>query len=781
MPAAALSLGLVAALAAPLAAAQSAFPAGADIDAVMEQAIGENRIPGGVVLIGHQGKIVFQKAYGFRSHHPDEAMTVDTIFDAASLTKVVVTTSSVMKLFEQGRIRLNDPVTAYLPEFQGGKSPITVRNLMTHFSGLRPDLDMPPAWKGHETGIRLAMQDTPMDPPGVRFVYSDLNFILLGAIVERISGLSLPEFARRNLFVPLKMSDSMFNPPASLRHRIAPTEQLPGAAAALRGVVHDPTARAMGGVAGHAGLFTTAADLSKFAEMLLQGGQTNGPRVFRTVSVLKFTTPQTPPDQPILRGLGWDLDSPYSGNRGELFPIGSYGHTGFTGTSLWIDPLSGSYVILLTNSVYPHIRPPITGLRARVATIAAAALGIAGPGIQLTGYNETLVGPGRHRVVERNSSTLNGIDVLLASPAPYWKAKRVGLITNQTGLTRDGRRSVDALLAAGWKVTALFSPEHGWEGKQDFENIDNTVDRTTGIRVWSLYKHKDLRPTTAMLSSVDVLIFDIQDVGARFYTYLSTMNYAMRAASARKIPFFVLDRPNPITGVHVEGPMLEPELKSFIGCFEMPLRHGMTAGELAQMMNGEQHIGADLQVIHMKYWARGDWFDSTGLLWVNPSPNMRSLNAALLYPGIAMLEASQDYSVGRGTDAPFEQIGANWIQGVELAGYLNSRYIPGVRVYPTRFRPLSSNLANNLIEGVRFVITDRNSFDSVRLGLEVAAAIAKLYPGKIVLEDDARLIGSRKVIRALDEGRDPRMILQDEEHALRAFLVLRAKYLIYRK
>ena len=207
----------------------------------------------------------------------------------------------------------------------------------------------------------------------------------------------------------------------------------------------------------------------------------------------------------------------------------------------------------------------------------------------------------------------------------------------------------------------------------------------------------------------------------------------------------------------------------------------MTAGELAQMMNGEQHIGADLQVIHMKYWARGDWFDSTGLLWVNPSPNMRSLNAALLYPGIAMLEASQDYSVGRGTDAPFEQIGANWIQGVELAGYLNSRYIPGVRVYPTRFRPLSSNLANNLIEGVRFVITDRNSFDSVRLGLEVAAAIAKLYPGKIVLEDDARLIGSRKVIRALDEGRDPRMILQDEEHALRAFLVLRAKYLIYRK
>lgn len=758
----------------------SAFSGAPAIDRVMEEAIREDRIPGGVVLVGHHGKIVFEKAYGFRSRHPNEPMTLDTVFDAASLTKVVVTTSSVMKLFEQGRIRLNDPVTAYLPEFQGGKSPITVRNLMTHFSGLRPDLDMPPAWKGHETGIRLAMQDKPVDPPGVRFVYSDLNFILMGAIVERLSGMDLAEYARRNLFAPLAMKDSMFNPPASLKARIAPTERLPGTSAPLRGVVHDPTARAMGGIAGHAGLFTTAADLSKFAQMILHDGQANGVAMFRPVTVVKFTTPQSPADQPILRGLGWDLDSPFSGNRGELFPIGSFGHTGFTGTSLWIDPFSQTYVILLTNSVYPHIRPAITGLRAKVATVAAASFGITGPRIQLTGYNETLVGAGLHRVVHRNAQTLNGIDVLLASPVPEWRDKRIGLITNQTGHTHDGRRNVDALLAAGWKVTTLFSPEHGWEGLLDTENVDNTIDRKTGLRVWSLYKQQDRRPDAAMLAAVDLLIFDIQDVGARFYTYLSTMNYAMRAAASRKIPFAVLDRPNPITGVHIEGPVLEAGLESFIGCFEMPIRHGMTAGELARMMNHEQHIGADLRVIAMKNWSRGDWFDSTGLLWVNPSPNMRSLNAALLYPGLAMLEASKDYSVGRGTDAPFEQIGAPWVRGAELAQYLNSRYIPGVRIYATRFRPVSSNLANKLIEGVRFVVINRDAFDSVRLGLEVAAAIANLYPGKIAFDDNARLIGSHMVIESIQAGTDPRQIMQGQESALRSFLLRREKYLIYR-
>src|SRR5579871_2070094 len=295
-------------------------------DPILEGAVKDGLIPGAVLVVGHDGQVVFRKAYGERALIPArEAMTVDTIFDAASLTKVIATTSSVMKLFEQGKIRLNDPVTKYLREFQGGHSEITIRNLMTHFSGLRPDLDLQPAWSGYETGIQRALIDKPAGPPGVRFVYSDINFILLGEIVRRLSGKTLPEFARVNIFEPLGMNDSMFQPPASLRPRIAPTEIDPATGRPLWGVVHDDTSRYMGGVAVHAGLFTTADDLAKFAQMLLDHGQANGTRLFSPLTIEKFTTPASPADQPILRGFGWDTDSPYSSNRGDLFPIGSFG------------------------------------------------------------------------------------------------------------------------------------------------------------------------------------------------------------------------------------------------------------------------------------------------------------------------------------------------------------------------------------------------------------------------------------------------------------------------
>src|SRR5579864_2786138 len=246
------------------------FSAGPDLDAVIDQAIREDRIPGAVLAVGHNGTPVYSKAYGHRALEPArEAMTMDTIFDCASLTKVVATTSALMKLFEDGKVRLNDRVTEYLPEFQGGKSEITVRNLMTHFSGLRPDLDLEPVWSGYETGIHRALIDKPAGPPGVRFVYSDINFILLGEIVRRLSGETLPEFAAKTVFNPLEMRDTMFQPPDSLRPRIAPTEMLEKSHVILRGVVHDPTARNMGGIAGHAGLFSTADDLGRFCQMML--------------------------------------------------------------------------------------------------------------------------------------------------------------------------------------------------------------------------------------------------------------------------------------------------------------------------------------------------------------------------------------------------------------------------------------------------------------------------------------------------------------------------------
>jgi uncharacterized protein YbbC (DUF1343 family)/CubicO group peptidase (beta-lactamase class C family) len=771
---------LLCAAALSFAASAQTFSGSAQLDQAIRSAIKRGEIPGAVLVVGRNGQVIHRQAYGNRALLPAiEPMTEDTIFDLASLTKVVATTSAMMKLFEEGQIRLNDPVTNYIPEFQGGHSTITIRNLMTHFSGLPPSVSMKPAWSGYDSGIHVAAETKPIAAPGQRFIYSDINFILCGEIVHRVTGQSLADYTREKIFLPLGMNETRFQPPAREVARIAPTERIANAPGPLRGLVHDPTSQNMGGVAGHAGLFSTADDLSRFAQMMLNRGELDGVRLFSPLTVEKFTTPQSPPDQPVLRGLGWDIDSPYSGTRGELFPVGSYGHTGFTGTSLWIDPATGMYVILLTNSVHPMVRRPITPLRSRVATIAAASLDVLPPAVHLTGYNETLSLAGVAREVARNGDVLTGLDVLARENFARFQGKRLGLITNHTGIDRAGRRNVDLMLQAGVSLVALYSPEHGIAGTEDHEQIANSKDAATGIPVFSLYMGENRRPTPAMLEGVDVLVFDIQDVGARFYTYISTMGNAMEEAAKRGIEFYVLDRPNPLTGTRVEGPVLDQGLTSFVGWYPLPLRHGMTIGELARLFNAEKKIGAKLTVVEMKGWERGDWFDSTRLPWVNPSPNMRSLTAALLYPGIAMLEYSRNYSVGRGTDSPFEWIGAEFINGPELAAYLNKRMVPGVRAYPVTFHPSASNLAGENIQGIRLIVTDRDVFNSSTLGIELAAALQQLYPGKIDLAANQRLIGSQALIASILRGDEPRKIVQDQQDALAEFLKVREKYLIY--
>jgi uncharacterized protein YbbC (DUF1343 family)/CubicO group peptidase (beta-lactamase class C family) len=752
----------------------------AAVDPLIDEAVQSHLIPGAVLLVGHNDEIVYRKAYGLKAWLPErEPMTLDTIFDAASLTKVIATTPAVMRLFEQGKLRIDDPVVKYLPEFQGGKSDITIRLLMTHFSGLAPDLELVPKWSGYQTGIDKALIAKPTGPAGVHFVYSDINFILMGEIVRRLSGQSLAEFARDQVYAPLGMHDTEFLPAPGLLPRIAPTEYEEENGMPFRGVVHDPTSRFMGGVAGHAGVFTTADDLAKYAQMLVNMGNFNGSRLFLPETVRKFTEPASPADQPVLRGLGWDIDSPFSSNRGELFPIGSYGHTGFTGTSLWIDPNSQSFVIFLTNVVHLKRGNSLSSLRGRLATAIAASFGMDIPhDVAITGYNETISGAGVHRVVERNADTLTGLDVMEAGGFRELKGKRIGLITNQTGLDRAARRNIDVMLSAGVHVTTIYSPEHGLSGTQD-SDIGDTKDAQSGIPVVSLYEPNRRRLMASQMENLDAVVFDIQDVGARFYTYSCTMLYALEEAGKVRKPFYVLDRPNPITGTHIEGPLLDKELESFVGCYDMPLRHGMTFGELANMANQERYWGADLHVIHLKNWLRGDWFDATTLDWVNPSPNIRSLNAALLYPGVAMLEAMTNYSVGRGTDAPFEQIGADWIKGQGLAAALNAQFIPGVRAYPTKFQPAASNFAGQTIEGVRFVITDRESFDSTRLGIEIASALQTLYPGKIDFEKCKGLIGNRETITALQQGKEAIEIYTAAQGDASKFAERRKAYLLY--
>jgi CubicO group peptidase (beta-lactamase class C family) len=348
----------------------------AGMDAAIEQAIAEQKCPGGVLWLEHNGK-AYHKAFGYRAIVPQrEAMTEDTIFDAASLTKVVACTPAVMLLIQRGQVKLDEPVQTYIPEFKGdGKEAITVRQLLTHTSGLRPDIETSSDWKGQGTAIEKACAEKLQTKPGSTFKYSDINFFLLGEVVQRVSRTPLEVFVQREIYGPLKMTDTGYLPPKKKLPRIAPTEVVDGKP--WRGIVHDPTARHMGGVAGHAGLFTTAGDLARYARMLLNHGDLDGVRIFKPETVKLMTSVQTPPEISARRGLGWDIDSPYSGPRGDIFPIGSYGHTGWTGGSLWIDPVSKTFVIFLSNRNHPTEKGSVTALRHTLGTLAAEAVATA--------------------------------------------------------------------------------------------------------------------------------------------------------------------------------------------------------------------------------------------------------------------------------------------------------------------------------------------------------------------------------------------------------------------
>lgn len=758
------------------------------VDAVIEQAIAQHTIPGAVVLIGHDGHVIYRKAFGHRALEPrPEAMTLDTIFDIASMTKVVATTPAVMQLAEMGKVRISDTVTRYLPEFeQNGKEDITVRQLLTHYAGLAPDLDLQTPWEGKETAYKMAFAEKPETPPGAGFVYSDVGFIVLGALVEKVSGESLDRYTEHHIFAPLKMMHTRYVPPKSWRVKIAPT-QFDEHNHMLRGEAHDPTAFRMGGVAGHAGLFSTADDLAKFAQAMLDGGG----GILSPLMVRKMASPQQPPTSTVLRGFGWDIDSPFSSNRGDLLPVGSFGHTGFTGTSIWIDPTTKSYIILLTNAVHPHGQGNAIALRTKVATAVAAALPLSADEKErlrwasITGYNEAQ--SASRKLATRNGSVKTGIDVLEAQGFEALKGtaeapRKIGLVTNQTGVDSDGRRTIDLLAKVpGVSLEAIFSPEHGVTGTLDTTDVGNSKDAATGVTVYSVYGATDAarRPSPDVLKGLDAVVFDIQDAGARFYTYETTLGYFLEACAKAGIEMIVLDRPNPINGSFVQGPISDTGHESFTNYFPLPVRHAMTMGELAQMFNAERKIGAKLKVIPMEGWLRGDWYDSTGLTWVNPSPNLRSVTEATLYPGVALVEGT-NVSVGRGTDTPFEQVGAPWIKGRELAEYLNVRSILGVRFVPVSFTPASSVYTGQLCQGVRITVLDRNTFDAPELGLELAAALQKLYPKDFKIDRMADLLLNQAAFEGLVAGQDPRRIAEGWREAVASFLETRTPYLLYK-
>jgi len=370
-----------------------------------------------------------------------------------------------------------------------------------------------------------------------------------------------------------------------------------------------------------------------------------------------------------------------------------------------------------------------------------------------------------------------GIDVLVDEQLSLIQGKRVGLITNSTGSNSRLCPTKDILASLNCvKLVALYGPEHGLYGGVQGE-IEGFVDKKTGVPVYSLYG-KNNRPTDKMLKGLDALVFDMQDAGVRFYTYITTMAYAMETAAKKGIAFYVLDRPNPITASVVQGPVIDKDFKSFTGYFPVPVRHGMTVGELAGMFNSENRIGVKLHVIKMRGYRRTDWFDETGLQWVNPSPNLRTLNEAALYPGVAMVEGA-NVSVGRGTDTPFEFVGAPWINANELSSYLNSRKIQGVRFMPADFTPASSRFANQVCHGIQIILIDRRILDSTAMGIEITSALYSLYPEEFQIDRTLDLIAARWIVEAIKSGQDPNSIVTQWQNQLEQFVKLRSKYLLY--
>ena len=564
----------------------------AAVPEIVQREIAAKHIPGAIVIVGGPGGVTYRQAFGDRTTAPQrEQLTADSIFDLASLTKVVATTTAIMQLAEAGRLSLDEPVVKYWPAFgANGKDAITILQLLTHMSGLRPDLDLRVQWRGRNAALARIVEERPISPPGTKFRYSDINFIVLGELVQHISGERLDVYAREKIFRPLGMADTSFTPDTRKRPRIVPTDRQGDM---LRwGEVQDPTAYRMGGVAGHAGLFSTADDLSRFAEMMLAGGSHDGIRILSASSIQRMTSQFDLPGG-IKRGLGWDIASDYDAGMAMAFGPASYGHTGYTGTSLWIDRQTKTYLIILTSRLYPDDRGDVKYLRQDVAEAVAAA--------------------------SHTRQIATGIDVLEETGFAPLKGSRVGILTNQTGRDGAGRRTVDVLAhAPDVRLAAIFSPEHGPNGDRN-SKVESGTDASTGLPIYSLYG-ATRRPTSDMLAGLDIIVVDLQDAGVRFYTYATTIAYVMEEAAKRQIKVVILDRPNPIGAAGAKGPVLDTEFESFTGYFPTPVVHGMTLGELASMFNTEKNIGAELTVIAMRGYRPRSWYDETGLAWIAPSP-----------------------------------------------------------------------------------------------------------------------------------------------------------------
>jgi SSS family transporter len=867
--------------------------------ALIDDAIQNHHLPGAVLLVGHDHHVVFEHAYGNRKlagePGPDgmpsaaEPMTEDTLFDMASLTKDLATATAVMQLYDAHKIAsFDDPIETYLPAFNPAHDPtrakVTVRLLLTHFSGEPPDISLKDPWglaaPDRAEGLRRALAAPLANLPAAKFVYSDINFILLGDLVETLSGQREDVYVAEKIFKPLGMDQTGYHafdktcswlseslgsaivlsrnyhfPPASgvgcgggpggwsLFPPAAPTaHDNEGTAATnpdfdhlLRGTVHDPTTRRMGGVAGHAGVFSTAHDVSLYAAALLEKLLHNiGPFPVTQSTLRLMTQPEQPGHNPEnlplaqaatdasiaagdkpaapglaphypaikgqeLRGFGWDIDTGFSKPRGMIFPIfgsagfASFGHTGFTGTSLWMDPNSDTYVILLANAVHPRGNPPISNLRGEVATAVARALHI-------------------QPNLEPDSTLLNGPSLPSSAKAGHLNEARPLSSNPVPVLTID----ILAKLAPTTNLTTLFAAEHGIFGKQDTTAITAETDPATGLHVTSLYGQGAAarHPTHDQLADLDAVVIDVQDAGVHYWTYESAMGYFLEAADTEQTQYhhnltiIILDRPNPVGGLAKQGPTVDANHTSYVAFMAgIPVRHGLTLGELAKYIIATKHLSTPLTVVPMQGWRRSMFWSDNGLPWINPSPNLRSPEAATLYPALGEIE-STNLSVGRGTEHPFSFFGAGiapqkpststatggltnafkapvgpWFNGHDVAAYLTARHIRGV-TFTTTAEPIAED-ANHYpyhgqtIEAVHVTVTDRNALDTPELGMEILAALHHLYPTQFNVARSMTLLCNEETTAALLRGDDPRTIALAWQPALDAYKLSTTPILLY--
>ncbi len=730
----------------------------APIDDFVQEAIANQNVPGAVVIVGRHDRLLFRRAYGNREVEPDRVpMTIDTLFDLASVTKPIATATSVMALAERHALSLDDSLAKYLPACAtGAKSAITLRELLLHTAGLPAGTPKDDYAHGREEAIRRICAVALRSAPGTESKYTDLGFILLEEVIRHITSRELPDFAGDTIFAPLGMRDTGFQPSGERKERAAWTELVDGVWRV--GVVHDPRAYLLGGVAGHAGLFSTADDMAIYARAILGGGAVDGKRILQASTVASMIAPYDVPGG--VRALGWSVESQW---RGEGLSPRAFGHFGWTGTAMWIDPEKDLFTVVLTNRVHPDGKGDSKPLVARINTLAARVVG------PIVGRTDECPGPSE--VVK------TGIDVLRDERFERLRGERVGLITNESGRARDGTSTIELLLnAPEVKLTALFTPEHGLRSDRH-GLVPDGVDDRTGLPVYSLYGDS-FAPNADSLAGIDALLFDVQDAGTRFFTYASTMRRAMEAARDHGVRFVVLDRPNPIDGVDVEGPVLVPSSRSFVNYHSLPIRHGMTVGELAYLFNADDHLGAALTVVPMRGWRRSAYWDETGLPWINPSPNLRRVDEALLYPALGLLEAT-NVSVGRGTDAPFERVGAPWIDADALAAAVIAEGLPGVTWTAEKFTPTSDRYEGQLCGGLHVTVRGRAEFEPVRAGLAVARALRRLYPREWDFAKLDRLLVQPETMRALDEGLPLASIVETYRSQLEAFVAKREKYLLY--